>query len=177
MKFLLKRAVVSIAFIAVAAGIHAQQRSDSRRGARPAAAESPPDQPERHTLADEFGAHLADVRQRLKIEPAQQRAWDLYEQRVQALMLDQMRGVAVGLSQSDAPHQIDRKVDVVRNRLAAMEDIAEAARALYAQLDEDQRKRADELLVTTVPTLYSGVPDFGRDQRPGNSSRGPDRRN
>jgi len=50
----------------------------------------------------------------------------------------------------------------VRNRLAAMEDIADAASQLYAVLSPEQRKVADDLLPTTVPALYSGLPEFPR---------------
>jgi hypothetical protein len=77
-------------------------------------------------------------------------------------MQDQLRGIAHPLEHEDALHQIDRRVDIVRNRLAAMEDIADAARLLYSMLSADQRKMADELMPTTVPALYSGLPDFPR---------------
>jgi hypothetical protein len=116
----------------------------------------------RGTLAGEFTAHLQDVRQRLKLEPAQQAAWDRYASRAEALMQDQLRGIAHPLEHEDALHQIDRRVDIVRNRLAAMEDIADSARLLYSMLSADQRKMADELMPTTVPALYSGLPDFPR---------------
>jgi hypothetical protein len=115
---------------------------------------------ERNTLTGEFGAHLQDVKQRLKLEPAQQAAWDSYARRAEALMLDQMRGMAPPPEHEDAVHQINRRVDIVRNRLAAMEDIADAAGQLYSTLSADQRKIADDLLPTTVPPLYSGLPDF-----------------
>jgi hypothetical protein len=153
---------LSLASLALCVSVQAQQGGHHRRK-DPAAADAPDaDAPMRHSLIEEFSAHLADVQQRLKLEPRQLAAWDLYSQRVQALMQDLLRGTAPLPENEPAPRQIDRRVDVVRNRLAAMEDIADAARALYAQLDEGQRKRADEILPTTLPTLYSGLPQSGR---------------
>ena len=119
---------------------------------------------EHGALAGEFSVHLDDVRQKLKLQPAQQPAWDVYARRAQALMEDQLRGVPPPDTSEDALRQINRRVDVVRNRLAAMEDIADAAGQLYATLSPEQRKVADELLPTTVPALYSGLPDFSRGQ-------------
>jgi len=152
--------------ISLAAGAAAQapDASRARRGGQP------PDEPdraaiERNTLALEFDEHLDDVHKRLKLQPAQQAAWDSFAARAQALMLDQLRGVAPYPEHEDAPHQINRRVDVVRNRLAAMEDVADAASQLYSVLTEEQRKRADELLPTAVPSLYSGLPEFGKAAR------------
>jgi len=143
---------------AAATVVLAQQRrvDDPDRAALDHAAQ------QRNSLVGEFNAHLVEVQQRLKLEAAQQAAWDMYARRVLALMQDQMRGIARPPPDEDAPHQIDRRVDVVRNRLAAMEDIAEAAGHLYSLLSPEQRKVADELLPTTVPPLYSGLPDFSR---------------
>ena len=166
-------ALAIIAMLAACSAVQAQEGGRHRRAAPTTAPdEDTSDAPERKTLADEFSAHLLDVQQRLKLQPAQQAAWNAYVQRVQDLMQDQIRGVAPGPDQEDAPHRIDRRVDVVRNRLAAMEDIADSARALYAQLSADQRKVADEMLPTTVPALYSGLPQLGRGARaPGSQSR------
>jgi hypothetical protein len=129
---------------------------------------------ERASMAGEFSLHLQEVKQRLKLQAAQQPAWDLFARRVQALMEDQMRGIGAPSEGQDAPHQINRRVDVVRNRLAAMEDIADAVAQLYLLLSADQRKVADELLPTTVPTLYSGLPEASHG--PPTSSRGRESR-
>jgi len=56
-----------------------------------------------------------------------------------------------------ALQQIARKVDTVRKRLTAMEDIQEAASKLYAALDDKQKLTADQLLPSTIPALYSGL--------------------
>ena len=46
--------------------------------------------------------------------------------------------------------RLDHSVDVARNRLTALEDIAAAAKALYEQLTPDQQARADPRLATLV---------------------------
>jgi hypothetical protein len=160
-----RRAALLVALLAIESTAQAQVGGRGRGTGPPG-----PDAPdraaidrgaiERNTLTSEFTAHLQDVKQRLKLEPAQQAAWDSYARRAEALMQDQMRGMAPPPEHEDALHQINRRVDIVRNRLAAMEDIADAAAQLYSTLSADQRKTADDLLPTTVPTLYSGLPDF-----------------
>lgn len=93
----------------------------------------------------------------LKLTPKQAVLWDAYQEKVGALMADQMKQLTYSVSlRQSAPQQITRKVEVVRNRLAAMEDIQEAAGKLYASLDAEQRKIADTRLPQTVPALYSG---------------------
>ncbi len=161
-----RRAVGAVAAAAglLAVGLIAQaQQSDRARRAAPPPAEEPDRGAiQRGMMGSEFNAHVLDVQQKLKLQPGQQAAWDAYARRVRALMLDQLRGIPRAPENEDAPHQINRRVDVVRNRLAAMEDVADAAGQLYALLSAEQRRLADDLLPTTVPALYSGVPDFPR---------------
>jgi hypothetical protein len=96
----------------------------------------------------------------LKLTPVQLPLWDRYEEKVGALMADQMK-LAPYQGRQNALQQISRKVDTVRNRLAAMEDIHESAGILYAALDADQKLTADQMLISTVPALYSGLGDSG----------------
>jgi hypothetical protein len=102
-------------------------------------------------------ADLQKTAEALALTPAQAVLWEAYQEKVGALMADQMKlppyRAAARLS---APRQIGQKVEVVRNRLAAMEDIHEAAGRLYAALDDKQKASADQLLARTVPALYSG---------------------
>jgi hypothetical protein len=66
--------------------------------------------------------------------------------------------------------RIDQTVDVARNRLTALEDIASAAKALYARLTPEQQSLADARLATTLPTTtvagFGGAPDAGGRPRP-----------
>lgn len=99
---------------------------------------------------------LETAERELKLTPAQYPLWQRYQRRVEDLLDDQMRAPLA----SDAAggiNAITRKVDVVRNRLAAMEQIERSARALHAALTPEQQKSADALLPATVPALYSGL--------------------
>ena len=159
-----RRITLSTALLIAAAAPLAQQRGSQGSGPpSPEAADRAALERgsiERGSMAGEFNIHLQDVKKRLKLKTSQQAAWNTYARRVQALMEDLMRGVGRPPPENeDAVHQINRRVDLVRNRLAAMEDIADAAGQLYSMLSADQRKLADDLLPTTVPTLYSGLPD------------------
>lgn len=102
------------------------------------------------------GERLRDTMLALALTPRQQVLWDVYQESVSALMSDQMRPENKVIRKS-APHQINARVDTVRNRLAAMEEIADKANALYRSLDDRQKKIADERLLSTVPALYSGL--------------------
>ncbi len=124
---------------------------------------------------DALQAQLSDVEQRLSLSARQQVLWESYREAIGALMADQYRMDPRPVTRVDAVKQIQRKVDVVRNRLSAMEDIAEAASALYEGLDPDQRKTADRLLPGTVPALYSGLATNGGGSGPG-SAEGRGRR-
>jgi len=112
-------------------------------------------------IADQLDAQLEDVRQQLHLQKEQEPAWSAYAERVDALMADQFgrrTPPPAAAENENALRQIDRKVDVVRNRLAAMEDVADAAKALYAKLTPEQQAIADRVLPPTVPALYSSIP-------------------
>ena len=124
-------------------------------------------------------AQLADTGAKLKLGPEQWLLWDRYQTRVLALMDDQMHAPAATAAAQNALQQIDRKVDTVRNRLAAMEDIADSAHLLYASLNTEQKAIADQLLPGTLPALYSGLMPVrsraGRPQGSGDPGARPSR--
>lgn len=125
------------------------------------------------SLTSIHGELLAQVGADLAITDAQRSVWDDYCDAVGALMTDQMRARRVVASSDNAVQQIGRKVDVVRNRLAAMEDIQMAASRLYTALTPEQQRIADVRLAATVPALYSGVnADRGERGQP-RDRRGP----
>lgn len=107
---------------------------------------------------DQIRLQMTDFRLALKLAPEQNPLFDAYQSKVFDLLSDLSRGGSTP-SEEPAPKQIDRKVDTVRNRLAAMEELSDAAKKLYAALNDEQRKIADRMLAGTVPTLYSGLPD------------------
>lgn len=119
------------------------------------------------TLTTQFESQLDSVRTALKLTPAQQPLWQRYQDHVMALMSDMTRDPEATPEGQSAPQKIDRNVNVVRDRLTAMEDIAAAASSLYDVLDPAQKKIADLRLAATVPSLYSGLAPQGGGRPPG----------
>lgn len=108
-----------------------------------------------HLIADMM-QQLDNVRYQLGLRPDQEALWAIYQEKVGALMSDQLRPRRETAG-GNALQQMERKIDVVRNRLAALEEIADAARGLYQRLDAAQQEKADRLLPATLPALYSGL--------------------
>lgn len=103
---------------------------------------------------DQVRMQLTEVRLALRLSPEQAPSWSAYEDRVLSLLDDLSRGASVPVGGS-ALQQIESKIDIVRNRLTAMEDLADAAKRLYNGLSGAQRTMADGMLAGTVPTLYT----------------------
>jgi len=112
----------------------------------------------RMSASDQIRLQLTDVRLALKLTPDQATSWQSYENKVLALLDDLSRGTAPPAPDEHAPMQIERKLDPLRNRLTAMEDLLDAATKLYTALTDEQKGIADRMLAGTVPTLYSGTP-------------------
>lgn len=123
-------------------------------------------------LLDQYQGQLQDTAAALHLSPGQLVLWNAYQERIGALLADPLKLPPYRETRPSAPQQIAGKVDTVRNRLAAMEDIQEAAAKLYAALDEEQRKTADRLLPASVPALYSGLAGDGGEPRAGGSPGG-----
>jgi len=146
------------------------------RHGRPAEAGTP-DRPAaqgQNYLMDQLQRQLAEAHDKLKLRPDQEALWDAYAEKTVALMADQLRAPPETPKDQvqSATAQIERRVDVVRNRLAAMEEIADAAKRLYAKLDPGQRTQADQWLPPTVPELYSSLWQGSSGGRPGPGGRG-----
>lgn len=163
------RAVI-VLFIALAVCAEASAQY-SRRGAAAGGTRSESilrDEVTTMSANDHARLQLSNTRLALKLTPEQAPAWQVYENRVVDLLDDLARGAKV--PDGSALKQIDARIDVVRNRLTALEDIAGAAVKLYGALTEEQKSTADRMLAATLPTLYSGAPlrpdaDAGRRQR------------
>jgi hypothetical protein len=102
----------------------------------------------------------------LRINAGQQKAWDAYASRVLRLADDIARArFATREAQGDgvtAPQVFDRIGEIAQNRLAAVEEIVDAGRALYARLSPEQQRLADKKLAQVALTLASGVaPSIG----------------
>lgn len=108
-------------------------------------------------VVDNLQTQLQTTAEALKLTPTQAVLWDAYQEKVGALMADQMKLQPYRARRQNAMQQIGQKVETVRNRLTAMEEIQEAASKLYGSLDEKQKAIADQTLPQTVPALYSGL--------------------
>jgi len=117
---------------------------------------------------------LQSLQEDLRLSPGQERVWEPYADRVRALAADivRERSRARTGEQQTAPQQVDHALDVARNRLTALEDIAVSAKALYAALLPEQRLLADSRFATIVPVIAgtsqaSAAPDPMSRSRPG----------
>ena len=102
----------------------------------------------------------------LRINAAQEQLWNAYATRVMRLAEDISRARYVPrdiqIENFSAPQVFDRITDVAQNRLTAVEEIADAGRALYARLSPDQQRIADRRLAGIALSLASGTPPGGR---------------
>jgi len=131
---------------------------------------------EQHPAVQEDLVALAEYRLELlrvdlKLAPNQESSWKTYADKVSALAADMSRErVRVQSTlQMKSLQRIDQSVDVARNRLTALEDIAAAAKTLYAHLAPEQQSLADARLATTIPAVsaagMAGIPGL-RDAAP-----------
>lgn len=132
-------------------------------------------------VLNQLQSELTETAMQLRLTPVQEYVWDVYQGRVSTLMSDLLRPAGTTIGSSNALQQIGTTVDVARDRLTALEDMADAATVLYASLDQRQRVVADRRLALTVPTRYSPPPGElaaansgkdGRDEPGGQRGRG-----
>lgn len=119
----------------------------------------------------------------LRITAAQQPAWDAFATRAMRLADDVARArfalrTALDAPPSPAPQQFDRIADGARNRATAIEDVAQAGRALYAALTPEQQPIADRRLALVLLPLAAGAPQVvpqRTDDAPPREGRAPAR--
>ena len=129
-----------------------------RRGGRGGGSRSSGDQksapPKEETGVNRFEATVEELRQDLNLAPEQRPAWETCVGKVRALADDVSRERArqrtASAAELNAVQRVEREVDAARNRLAALEEIADSAKALYAGLSPEQRKVADARLANLV---------------------------
>jgi hypothetical protein len=114
--------------------------------------------PNRETGPDQQQVLLHEFESDLKLTPAQVPAWNAYLDKLNALAADAARDSvrARSAAQLGAMQQFDRVLDAARNRLTALEDLAAAAKALYASLNEEQKAVADARLAKLLPAAGEG---------------------
>ena len=121
---------------------------------------------------------LAEVSDRLGLNPAQQGLWDAFKGSVDAYTNGYYRQKPTLPSPEEAAtRQIGHLVDKLQNRLAALEYVEAAAKNLYASLTPEQQKTANEWLVLSIPTFSpsstrSGSDACGQGSRPA-AGQGP----
>ena len=97
----------------------------------------------------EVTAH--ELHEDLKLTPQQEPLWEAYLDKVRALGNDIARERRpLGGAAGNVAQQIDRIVDTARNRLTALEDIAQAAKDLYAKLTPEQQPAANPRLANLM---------------------------
>ncbi len=115
-------------------------------------------------LADVVHTRLDDLREDLKLAPAQRAAWSAYADKVLRLLADVTRTDRDPMrEQMSAPQRLDRLSDIARDRATAIEDVADAGKALYAVLTPEQRVIADaKLAIAVLPLTGNGAQVFDR---------------
>jgi hypothetical protein len=95
---------------------------------------------------------LHEFHEDLKLAATQEPLFERYAEAIRALANDLARERSRSASEAKAAlmARIDRNVDTMRNRLAAVEDIAAAAKTLYASLSAEQQTLADPRLATLM---------------------------
>ena len=140
--------VFSVLMLVIAAA-DASAQVGSRRGDvdRSAKVQEKPE-----NSVDQLALILAELREDLKLTADQQAAWDAYARNVEALASDvaRERNRTKEVMQMKVLQRLDHAVDVARNRLTAVEDIAAAAKKLYAGLTPEQQSMADPRLATAI---------------------------
>ena len=120
-------------------------------------------------IVDDTDDRLGMLAEDLQLTDAQMPAWQRYADRVKAYAADIARERSrTGVEpRQDVLQQIDHAVDIERDRLTALEDIASAAHVIYGELTPRQQSVADPRLAAIV-TLLNGPqrPWAGGDRRP-----------
>jgi hypothetical protein len=93
---------------------------------------------------------LHEFHEDLKLTDAQEPTWENYVAKLRALASDAARESRSRPAQLGLVQRIDRIVDSARNRLTALEDIAQSAKSLYAGLTPEQQKMADPRLANII---------------------------
>jgi len=155
-----KRTTLALMFAAVAAPALAQTGGRRRGGSGDKGGDkgSMDKGGEPRVNALEVTAH--ELHEDLKLSPPQEPLWDTYLEKIRALGNDIARERRpLGSAAGNVTQQIDRIVDTARNRLTALEDIAQAAKDLYAKLTPEQQPAANPRLANlmTMPLASRGT--------------------
>lgn len=103
----------------------------------------------------------------LRLRPDQNVAWLAYRERVLKLAEDMQRSSRSALAGDlTAGKRFDRLVDLARDRLTAIEDIADAGNSLYATMSPSQQSLADRRMAVPILGLVGVEPNTGNRSGP-----------
>jgi hypothetical protein len=152
--------VFSVLMLAIVAADASAQMGSRRGGGRGGVDRSAKAQEKPQNSVDQLALILAELQEDLKLTAVQQAAWDAYVRNVEALASDvaRERGRTKEVMQMKVLQRLDHAVDVARNRLTAVEDIAAAAKKLHAGLTPEQQSMADPRLATAITAAADSGP-------------------
>ena len=109
--------------------------------------------------------NITRLRDDLKLTKAQRILFDAYVDKITTLGDDIQRSKVTLRSTINvdlaSPQQFGQMIDLARNRLTAIEDIADAGTLLFASLSADQKSIANSRLAALVTPLLAGGPMVG----------------
>jgi len=124
---------------------------------------------------DQMQFRLALLEEDLHLQPEQRASWESFASRVRAYTGDLARERTRAMTSSQdrdagggGVQYIEQVADTARNRATALDDIAAAAKTLYASFTVDQRRLADVRMATIIASQPRAVPG------PGSGSNLPD---
>ncbi|MCJ0763522.1 Spy/CpxP family protein refolding chaperone [Variovorax terrae] len=121
--------------------------ADTSSSARPSDASAAPGSRAQQTVDK-----LYDLRMRLLITPEQAPAWESFYARTLAWANEAANGRRTSaVAEQSALQAVQLRLSETQNRYALMEDLADAAKKLYAQLTPEQQRTADQYLPPVIP--------------------------
>src|SRR5437879_9968313 len=144
--------VFSVLMLAIGA-TDASAQMGSRRGSGPGGVDrsaKPQEKPQ--DSIDQLALILAQLQEDLKLTADQRAGWDTYARNLEALASDvaRERSRTKEVMQMKVLQRLDHIVDVARNRLTAVEDIAVAAKKLYAGHTAEQQWLGEPTSATAI---------------------------
>jgi hypothetical protein len=130
--------------------------------------------PQAESRADTFQITLEELRIDLKLDNGQQAAWNSYAEKLAALLSDAARERSRSMPRvtaaASAPQQLDRMTMAAQNRATAIEEVATAAKALYALLSPEQKSVADARLANVTSLVLASSSGASQARAPGTKS-------
>jgi hypothetical protein len=115
--------------------------------------------------AADLQMNISRLREDLKLTKAQQILFDAYVDKITTLGDDIQRSQVTLRSTKNvelaSPQQFGQMIDLARNRLTAVEDIADAGTILFESLSAEQKAIANGRLAALVTPLLVGGPMLG----------------